>query len=291
MKPSISSLVHAGASVGAGCRLGDYVTVYPGAPLGDDCELLGHTQVWGGVRIERGVRIGPGVALEPPGDDEAGAIHLGAACQVGANATIRRGVRIGEGALVEPGSVVAQSVPAHAIVRGAPALVIGYVEQRGAGTLASWGQRADFPAQPAVARLGVGEVTLHRHQLVRDPRGDLVFGECPRDIPFEVRRYFLVFGVPSEKTRGEHAHRACKQYLTCVRGSCAVVVDDGHARCEVTLDAPDMGIYLPPMIWGIQYKYSADAMLLVFTSEYYDADDYIRHYPDFLAEARRRHAA
>ncbi len=169
--------------------------------------------------------------------------------------------------------------------------MVGYIEQRSGAVAALGRRRAAPPSDPSVARLGVGEVTLHRHRLVRDPRGDLVFGECPADIPFEVRRYFLVFGVPSEKTRGEHAHRRCKQYLICVRGSCAVVVDDGRSRCEVTLDSPDTGIYLPPMIWGIQYKYTADALLLVFTSEYYDADDYIRHYPDFLAEARRRDAA
>jgi acetyltransferase-like isoleucine patch superfamily enzyme len=291
MKPLTSALIHAGAAVSPSCRLGDYVTVYPGAQIGADCELLGFTQVWGGVHLDAGVRFGPGVALEMPGAEEGTAIHLGAGCRVGANATIRRGVRIGEGAVVEPGSVVAQSVPAHAIVRGAPALVIGYVEQRRTGEPAGWRHLADFPSAPAVVRLGVGDVTLHRHKLVRDPRGDLVFGECPADIPFDVRRYFLVFGVPSEKTRGEHAHRACKQYLICVRGSCAVVVDDGRSRCEVTLDSPELGIYLPPMTWGIQYKYTADAVLLVFTSAYYDGADYIRHYPDFLAEARRRAAA
>lgn len=282
--PTTSALVHAGAVVAPSCRLGDYVSVYPGARLADDCEVLGFTQLWAGVQLARGVRLGPGVALEPPEDDD-GAIHFGAACQVGANATIRRGVQIGAGAIVEPGAVVCHSVPAHAIVCGAPARVVGYVEQRSGAAAALCQRRAEAPADPAVARIGVGDVTLHRHRLVRDPRGDLVFGESPKDIPFEVRRYFLVFGVPSEKTRGEHAHRACKQYLICVRGSCAVVVDDSRSRCEVTLDSPDLGLYLPPMTWGIQYKYTADAVLLVFTSEYYDAADYIRHYADFLAEA------
>jgi hypothetical protein len=50
----------------------------------------------------------------------------------------------------------------------------------------------------------------------------------------------------------------------------------------VALDSPDRGLYLPPMTWGIQYKYSADAMLLVFASDYYDRDDYIRDYAEFL---------
>jgi len=59
------------------------------------------------------------------------------------------------------------------------------------------------------------------------------------------------------------------------------VVDDGINRAEVMLDAPNKGIYLPPLIWGIQYKYSEDAVLLVFTSDYYEADDYIRDYSEF----------
>lgn len=280
-----SANIHAGATVAASCRLGNYVTVHAGAVLGDDCEVLGFTQLWDGVTLERGVHLGPGVALEQP-LDAAGAIVLGAGCSVGANATIRRGVRIGEGAVVEPGSVVAQPVPPYAIVTGAPARVTGYVEQRAADAGGQWHNIASFPAAPAVVGLGVGGVTLHRHKMVGDPRGDLVYGEFPTDVPFEVRRYFLVFNVPSEKTRGEHAHRRCKQYLICVKGSCALVVDDGKARCEVVLDSPDQGVYLPPMTWGIQYKYSPDAVLLVLTSEYYEASDYIRNYAEFLDEVR-----
>ena len=61
-----------------------------------------------------------------------------------------------------------------------------------------------------------------------------------------------------------------------------MVVDDGKSRCEVLLNSPDMGIHLPPMTWGIQYKYSSDAVLLVFTSDYYSADDYIRNYSEFV---------
>ena len=60
-----------------------------------------------------------------------------------------------------------------------------------------------------------------------------------------------------------------------------MVADDGNNRQEFTLGSPDVGIYLPPMIWGIQYKYSPDAVLLVFASHYYDNSDYIRNYTEF----------
>jgi hypothetical protein len=60
-------------------------------------------------------------------------------------------------------------------------------------------------------------------------------------------------------------------------------VDDGRDRAEVKLDAPTMGIHIPPMIWSTQYRYTSDAVLLVLASEPYDAADYIRDYDAFLA--------
>jgi hypothetical protein len=41
------------------------------------------------------------------------------------------------------------------------------------------------------------------------------------------------------------------------------------------------------MVWGSQYNYSSDAVLLVFASHEYDAGDYIRDYDDYLALASR----
>ena len=81
--------------------------------------------------------------------------------------------------------------------------------------------------------------------------------------------------------RGEHAHREQSQFLVCVKGACSVAVDDGAKREEIRLDRPNLGLLLPPMVWGTQYKYSADAVLLVLASGCYDAEDYIRDYDDF----------
>ncbi|ADK83732.1 WxcM domain protein [Desulfarculus baarsii DSM 2075] len=280
-----SKLCHlcAGATIAASARLGDHVVVYPGATVADDCLVAGFTQLWPGVRLERGACLGPGVTIQPPDEADASTVSFGPNCRIGANATILRGVRVGEGAVVEPGSVVAQSVPPHAIVSGAPARITGYVDSRSAQQVLAWRGQAEVQETGAVVRLDVGDVTLHRLSLVHDPRGDLVFGEFARDIPFAVKRYFMVFNVPSEKVRGEHAHRVCHQFLICAKGGCAVVVDDGATRCEVFLDSPDLGLYLPPMTWGTQYKCSGDTLLCVFTSHYYDPADYIRDYAEFLA--------
>jgi UDP-2-acetamido-3-amino-2,3-dideoxy-glucuronate N-acetyltransferase len=125
-------------------------------------------------------------------------------------------------------------------------------------------------------------VTLHQMPKVFDGRGNLTVGEMGREVPFDVRRYFMVYEVPSEQTRGEHAHRQCHQFLICVRGQCSVVADDGRAKQEFLLNRPDLGLYLPPMTWGVQYNYSADGVLLVLASDPYEANDYIRDYDEYL---------
>ena len=130
--------------------------------------------------------------------------------------------------------------------------------------------------------LSLAGVRRHDLKVISDARGDLAVAELPADVPFLPKRYFLVFNVPSKKeTRGEHAHKQCIQYLTCIAGSCTIAIDDGASRHEVTLDSPGMGVLVPPMIWCSQYNYSPDAVLLVLASESYDAADYIRDYDEF----------
>ena len=142
------------------------------------------------------------------------------------------------------------------------------------------------PSVPRVIESQVRGVRLHVLREVRDARGDLCAAEVGRDVPFPVQRSFLVYNVPSAETRGEHAHRRCAQFLMAVRGSLRVAVDDGVAREEFTLHQPNLGLVLPPMVWAAQYRYSADAVLLVLASDPYDPADYIRDYAEFLRAVR-----
>ena len=128
---------------------------------------------------------------------------------------------------------------------------------------------------------GVRGVDLYHFPWVQDPRGDLTVGEFGRGFPFQPKRYFIVFGVSPGTLRGEHAHKHCHQFLVCAQGSCNALVDDGTTRREIILDSPSFGIHVPPMIWGTQHSYSTDGALLVFASEYYDPNDYIREYGAF----------
>lgn len=248
--------------------------------LSADCVVRAGAFLSAGVVLAAGVHVGPNVVFVEAEPGQA-ATQVKRQAKLGANATVHAGLVIAAGAEVRPGSVVTRSVPPNAIVEGNPAIIVGYVNTRM--------ERPDaLPHQashngPRVEATPVAGVTVHHFPVIPDLRGNLTVGEFDRQVPFTPKRYFMVFGVPSREVRGEHAHHRCHQFLICLRGSCAVVADDGTNKVEVLLDAPQRGLYLPPMTWGIQYKYSADALLLVFASDYYDAADYIREYDEFLA--------
>lgn len=274
-----------GARIGADCNICDGVFIEEDVVVGDRVTVKCGVQLWNGVRLGDDVFVGPNatftndpfprsrVRLEkfPETVVEAGA-------SIGANATILPGRRIGAKAMIGAGSVVTRDVPPGAIVVGNPGRIVGYDSAPVANS--------DEPATPAasglVTRSRVSGVELHSLPSFRDLRGSLTVAEFERHVPFVPRRCFMVYQVPGKDVRGEHAHRVCHQFLICVAGSVHVVVDDGREREQFVLGSPSLGLHLPPMVWGIQYKYSTDAVLMVLASEPYDAEDYIRDYGEFV---------
>jgi UDP-2-acetamido-3-amino-2,3-dideoxy-glucuronate N-acetyltransferase len=117
---------------------------------------------------------------------------------------------------------------------------------------------------------------------ITDYRGNLTFAEYPGLLPFVPSRFFILYAVPNRDVRGEHAHKTLEQLLICIKGNCSVILDNGTEKSEILLDHPTHGLYIPPMVWATQYKFSADAALLVLASDVYKAEDYIRNYDDYL---------
>jgi UDP-2-acetamido-3-amino-2,3-dideoxy-glucuronate N-acetyltransferase len=277
--PPTSPAVHASARLEAGAQVDPSATIGADSYIGTNVLVEAGARIGQGVRVGSASRVGANAVLESADGADGMGVRVEDRVRIGPNATVLAGVMIAAEAVVRPGSVVTRSVPPRAIVEGNPAVIVGYVdaEKTGRGLNAATG-----PAARAVEQTPVQGVTLHRLPVIPDLRGNLTVGEFAKDIPFVPQRYFMVFGVPNREVRGEHAHRECHQFLICVRGSCSVVADDGERRIEVLLDAPEKGLYLPPMTWGIQYRYTSDALLLVFASHYYDAADYIRDYAQYL---------
>jgi UDP-2-acetamido-3-amino-2,3-dideoxy-glucuronate N-acetyltransferase len=273
------------ARIGADCNICDHVFIENDVLVGDRVTIKCGVQLWDGVEVQDDVFIGPNVTFtndifprskKYPEKFLRTLVMKGAS--IGANATLLPGISVGANAMIGAGAVVTRSVPSNAIVIGNPARIVGYVD-------ALEPSKAPAPSghqKNEIMDTEVPGVTLHFLSNVSDIRGSLSVGEFERYIPFTPLRYFLVYDVPTVETRGEHAHFNCKQFLVAVKGSVHVVTDDGHRRQEIVLDSPSTGLYLPPMTWGIQYRYSSDAVLLVFASDYYDPIDYIRNYDQFV---------
>lgn len=280
--------VLSGARVGADCNICDGVFVEGGAVVGDRVTVKSGVQLWDGVVLEDDVFVGPNATFtndpfprsrEWLEDHPRTVVRVGAS--IGANATILPGLEIGAGAMVGAGAVVTRSVPPHAVVMGSPARIHGY-----AGSAPADAPPREPPVTPGTMPLAVRGVHVQRFAGFSDLRGRLTAGEFPGDgIPFTPQRWFLVYDVPSREVRGEHAHRACHQFLICVHGRVNVAVDDGTNRGEVVLEEPTVGIYVPPLVWASQFRYESDSALLVLASHPYDPDDYIRDYDTFLDEA------
>jgi acetyltransferase-like isoleucine patch superfamily enzyme/dTDP-4-dehydrorhamnose 3,5-epimerase-like enzyme len=282
--------VLAGATIGAGCNICDGVFVENDVTVGDNVTVKCGVQLWDGVTLEDNVFVGPNATftndIRPrskvyPEAFLRTVVEEGAS--IGANATVLPGIRIGRNAMIGAGAVVTRSVPPNAIVVGNPAKIIGY---SGTGSASSSDNEPTATPEKGIRTSKVNGVQLHTFNAIADMRGSLSVGEFEREIPFVPKRYFLVYDVPTAETRGEHAHLKCHQFLIAVKGSVHVVADDGTHREQFVLDKPNIGLYLPPMTWGIQYKYSEDAVLVVFASDYYDSGDYIREYGVFLDQVR-----
>lgn len=276
-----------GASIGRDCNICDGVFVENDVVVGDRTTVKCGVQLWDGVRLGSDVFVGPNATFtndlfprsrKRPERYTPTIVEDGAS--IGANATILAGVTIGRGAMIGAGAVVTRTIPPNAIVVGNPARIKGYVTTGDAPAT-----RTPAPA-PADASGDSGPGDLQEMPVFDDIRGSLTVGNFAAEVPFVPARYFMVYRVPSRETRGEHAHRACHQFLVCVAGSVRVLADRGDSRIDVLLDSPVKGLHLPPMTWGTQYEYSEDAVLLVFASHAYDPADYIRDYAEFLELAR-----
>lgn len=300
------------AAVGAGTRIWAFAHVLPGAVVGADCNICDHVfiendvvlgdrvtvkcgvQLWDGVRIGSDVFVGPNATFtndpyprskQRPERFARTTVQDGAS--IGANATILPGITIGRAAMVGAGAVVTHDVPANAVVVGNPARIVRY-EETAPPFDGIEPAPAPTPGDIYVSR--VRGVRLSRLTRASDLRGSLTAITFADEVPFVPARAFTVFDVPSRDVRGMHAHHVCAQLLVCVAGSMVCVADDGVEREQFTLDDPAIALYLPPMTWGTQYRYSADAVLLVLASHPYDSSDYIKDYDEFLAAARERRA-
>jgi dTDP-4-dehydrorhamnose 3,5-epimerase-like enzyme len=122
---------------------------------------------------------------------------------------------------------------------------------------------------------------------MRDELGAL--GVVEKDVPFPypIKRVYFLYDVPAEAVRGSHAHKALHQLIVAVAGSFRVELDDGATKTDFQLSSPDVGLTVPPGYWRTLHDFTSGSAALVFASEEYDPEDYIRDYDEFVTWTHR----
>ncbi|MBR4572796.1 MAG: WxcM-like domain-containing protein [Prevotella sp.] len=119
---------------------------------------------------------------------------------------------------------------------------------------------------------------------ISDPaRGNLTVVEQMDDVPFDIKRSYWIYDVPSGESRGGHAHKTLRQLLVPMSGSFKVVIDNGRECREVLLNHPWQGLLIVPGIWRTLEDFSSGAVCMCLASEHYDEEEYIRDYGEFKA--------
>lgn len=115
-----------------------------------------------------------------------------------------------------------------------------------------------------------------------DERGSLIALEKNHNVPFDIKRVYYIYDTKRNVPRGSHAHRQLEQLLICVTGSCKIKLDNGKSSEVVELNSPELALYIGKNIWREMFDFSQGCVLMVLASEYYNPEEYIRDYQDFL---------
>jgi len=117
---------------------------------------------------------------------------------------------------------------------------------------------------------------------IHNRAGNITIIENSLDIPFDVKRIYYLYDIPSNETRGGHAHKELYQLVIGASGSFNIKINDGTTEQTVFLNSPDQGLLIVPGIWRDLSNFSSGSVCLVFASEFYSEEDYIRDYNEFL---------
>ena len=128
------------------------------------------------------------------------------------------------------------------------------------------------------------EYTVKEFTVFGDETGSLIAIEALKDIPFEIKRVYYVYGTSADVVRGRHSHRQLEQIIFCPMGSCDFILDDGQGKVTIPMNKPNKALYIKGNIWREFTNFSANCVVMVLASMAYDEGDYIRDYEGFLKE-------
>jgi len=124
---------------------------------------------------------------------------------------------------------------------------------------------------------------------IHNRAGNITIVEGKKDLPFDIKRTYYLYDIPSGGDRGGHAHRELQQFIIAASGSFGVLLDDGVNKRVVRLSRPDSGLLIVTGIWRELMDFSSGAICLALVSHVYDEDDYIRDYQIFKKYTQTLH--
>lgn len=142
-------------------------------------------------------------------------------------------------------------------------------------------QEEETPVAPLLSST-VYDCNIFELPKVHNRSGNLTALNNGVEVPFDVKRVYYTYDIPSGVMRGGHAHRRLQQYLVAAGGSFDVLLDDGNTKKLVHVDRPNYALHIVPGIWRELLNFSSCAICLVLASERYDEADYIRNYDAFI---------
>ena len=119
----------------------------------------------------------------------------------------------------------------------------------------------------------------------KSSQGNLSIIDKKNNIPFEVKRIFYIYDIPQNTQRGGHAHKSLKQFIWVINGQLEIrTFSKNDMKKKFILDSPNMGLYIPELTWSYQLTRSFNTIYCVAASDYYDENEYIRDWEDFIKE-------
>lgn len=100
--------------------------------------------------------------------------------------------------------------------------------------------------------------------------------------PFDIKRVYFLYDVPSDAYRGGHAHKDVSELLIAISGSFEVLLDDGHSKQKIMLNKPTKGLLIPTGVWRELDNFASGSVCLVLASDEFNESDYIRDYDAFV---------
>ncbi|HIP33758.1 MAG TPA: WxcM-like domain-containing protein [Bacteroidia bacterium] len=117
---------------------------------------------------------------------------------------------------------------------------------------------------------------------IHNKAGNITIVENDNSIPFDVKRVYYLYDIPSGEERGGHAHYELEQYIIAASGSFDVLLNDGNDQRRITLNRPNIALHIVPGLWRELENFSSGSISMVLASQTYTENDYIRDFNEYL---------